>query len=349
MKYIVSHKLYAIKYIVFHMAVNRKTLVKAGTARCVFQNYKQLPITHPDKPAFAAALATITAESLGGILHTYSDDNSTPFTLLVSKWNESSSPKAVLVKKSISNWTTAVSFWNIANQNLFRRNEGFEELENIDRIIMKSTYELWTKTPRGSPVRWAEAARIYEESCLAALEGLWFADDDFEKWNNQLNDLKPRLLNVLGYDSVLEITSKRSDKAFPTEFLREVLFAGGNEQSLTKMAYSCIAKPLPTHIPIEVLRNRGDLSPTQALASYLVDDEYGPKLTYAAAANLLGMKNRQEIGTHLKRARNILQNSGQDARTSRSVRSKNFNKQAPEAIEVSILPLKDERFNDFDN
>ncbi|WP_406661393.1 hypothetical protein V7O66_02395 [Methanolobus sp. ZRKC3] len=318
------------------MAVNRKTLINAATARSVLQKYKQLPITHPDKPAFAAALATITAENLGGALYTYSDDGSTPFTLLVAKWTESNPPKAVLLNKSISDWTVAMSFWNIANQNLFRRNEGFEEMENIDCIIMKSTYELWTNTPKGSPVRWAEAARLYDESCLAGLEGLWFVDGDFEKWNNQLDDLKPRLLNVLGYDSVLEITSKRSDKAFPTEFLKEVLFAGGNEQILTNMAYSCIAKPLPNHIPIEVLRNRGDLSPTQALTSYLVDDEYGPKLTYAAAANLLGMKNRQEIGTHLKRARNILQNSGQDAKLSRIHRSKNVQEEAPRALEIAF-------------
>jgi hypothetical protein len=40
-------------------------------------------------------------------------------------------------------------------------------------------------------------------------------DGDFEKWNNQLNDLKPRLLNALGFDSVRDITSKRSEKAFP--------------------------------------------------------------------------------------------------------------------------------------
>lgn len=336
-----------MEYIVFHMAVNRKTIEKAGTALTVLNIYKKLSIKHPDKPAFAAALASITAESLGDSLHVHSDDNSTPFTLLVAKWTESGSPKAILLNKSISDWTTAVSFWNMTNQNLFRRNEGFEELEHINRIIMQSTYELWTSTPKGSPVRWAEAALIFDESCLAGLEGLWFMDGDFEKWNNQLNDLKPRLLSVLGFDSVREITSKLSDKAFPTEFLQEVFLAGGKDPTFTNMVYSCIANPLPTHIPIEVLSKRGDLSPTQALAYYLVDDEYGPKLTYADAANMLGMKNRQEIGTHLKRARDSLQNSGQDESQGKLVRSISFHDEAPEAIEVKIIPSenqKDQRY-----
>jgi hypothetical protein len=325
------------------MAVTRKTIEKAGTALTILNIYKRLSIKHPDKPAFAAALASITAENLGGALHVYGDGNSTPFTLLVSKWTESGSSKAILLNKSISDWTSAVSFWNMANQNLFRRNEGFEELENINRIILKSTHELWTSTPKGSPVRWAEAALIFEESCLAALEGLWFMDGDFEKWNNQLNDLKPRLLNVLGFDSVRDITSKRSEKAFPTEFLQNIIFGRGKCPSLSNMAYSCIANPLPTHIPIEILRNRGDLSPTQALASYLVDDEYGPKLTYADAANMLGMKNRQEIGTHLKRARDSLQNSGQDGSRSGLICSKKFHNEAPEAFEVSIIPSESKK------
>jgi len=175
---------------------------KAGTALTVLKIYKRLSIKHPDKPAFAAALAAITAKNFGGTLHIYSDPNSTPFTLLASDWTESSSPKAVLLNKSISNWTNAVSFWNMANQNLFRRNEGFEELANINRIILRSTHELWTNTPKGSSVRLPEAALIFDGSFLAGLEGLWFMDGDFEKWNDQLNDLKPRLLNALEFDSV---------------------------------------------------------------------------------------------------------------------------------------------------
>lgn len=210
---------------------------------------------------------------------------------------------------------------------------------------MKSTYELWLKTPKGSPVRWAEAARIYDDSGLAGEEGKWDDDEDLENWNNRLNDLKPKLLDVLGYDSILEIDPKYPDDAL-TQFLQLVLIAEDDAYyNLTEIAYACIANSLPTHIPIEVLANRGELSPAQALAFYLVEEKYGPKLTYATAANMLGMKNRQEIGTHLKRARDILQKSGQRETLSGFIREKYINEEAPKAFEIRI---ETERVSDFE-
>lgn len=56
-------------------------------------------------------------------------------------------------------------------------------------------------------------------------------------------------------------------------------------------------------IPLGVLTNRGALSLHQALAAYLCDDPAGPQMTHAQAANALGLKARQEIATHLARAR----------------------------------------------
>ena len=144
------------------------------------------------------------------------------------------------------------------------------------------------------------------------------------------------MLNILGYNSVSEIVPDFSDEPFPTQFLQEVLIAENNNRNPIRMATMCVAKPLPTHIPIEVLVNRGDLSPAQALAFYLVDEEYGPKLTYATAANLLGMKNRQEIGTHLKRARDIFQKSGQKPELSGYVRYEYIAEEAPKPLEVNI-------------
>lgn len=328
-------------YIVFHMVLERKTLVEAGRALAVLREYQRLPLEHPDKLAFAAAMASFTAGSMGGTLHTYSDD--TQFTLLVSEWTESSFPSAVLITNSVSDWAAAVAFWCISNQNLFRINESFDTLEDIDRMIMKSTYELWLQTPKGSPVRWAEAARIYDDSGLAYQEGSWNDDGDFENWNNSLTTLTPKLLDVLGYDSVLQIWPEYSYELFPTGPLQEVLIAESYDDGLTHMAYTCIAKPLPKHIPIEVLRNRGELSPAQALAFYLVDEEYGPKLTYATAANMLGMKNRQEIGTHLKRARDILKKSGHTPKLSGLIHYEYPLQEAPKAFEISIVSSRDKK------
>ena len=152
------------------MELTRKTISDAGMALAVLRRYQNLPLEHPEKPIFAAALASFTAESMGGKLHVFSDDKSTPFTLLVSEWTESSAPSAVLINNSISDWTAAVSLWCITNQNLFRKSENFADLENINCFIMRSTYELWTMTPKGSPVRWAEAARVFDDSGLADKE-----------------------------------------------------------------------------------------------------------------------------------------------------------------------------------
>jgi hypothetical protein len=275
----------------------------AGISLAVLREYQQLPLDHPDKPVFAAALASLTAESMGGTLHTFNEDGCTQFTLLVSEWTESSSPSAVLIRQSIPCWSAAVSYWCMSKENLFRNMENVA-LDNFGNFIMESTYKLWHCTPKGSPVRWAEAARLFDESGLAKQEGFWKDDAEHENWNNGLVELKPKLLDVLGYESIEEIGIECLDEHFPTALLQEVLINESNSKNnLKKLAFTCVAKPLPTHIPIEVLKNRGELSLAQALAFYLVDEEYGPKLTYATAATMLGMKNRQEIGTHLKRAR----------------------------------------------
>ena len=325
------------------MVLEHKDLVEAGTALAVLREYQRLPLEHPDKLAFAAAMASITAESMGGTLYAYGDEENMQFTLLVSEWTESSFPSAVLITNSVSDWSAAVAFWCISNQNLFRKNEGFDTLEEIDRLIMKSTYGLWMQTPKGSPVRWAEAARIYEKSGLSDREGSWNDDVEFENWNNSLTALAPKLLDILGYDSIPQICSECLDEAFPTDLLQGVLIAESYNNDLTHIAYTCIAKPLPQHIPIEVLRNRGDLSPAQALAFYLVDEKYGPKLTYATAANMLGMKNRQEIGTHLKRARDILKKSGHTPMLSGLIRYEYPLQEAPKAFEISIVSSIDEK------
>ncbi|MBA7523329.1 hypothetical protein ES705_15453 [subsurface metagenome] len=330
-----------------------QTLRTAGIALAMFREYKRHE--HKDKRVFAAALASLTAESMGGSLHTYSDEG---FTLVVSEWTQSNPPKAVLLSDTISNWTAAVAFWCVSGQNRFANEESWSHLENtdIDRFIMKSTYDWWQSSPQGSALRWAEATRIYEDS---GLDNLIINDSD--KWKRGMDDLKPELLKVLGYDSFHQIDPSEFAK-FEKLLVKMQKFDGSAERDilaaeyerdifhsylrtayppedrdyLLLVAYNCIARPLPTHIPIEVLRNRDDLSPAQALAWYLVEEERGPKLTYAAAANMLGMKNRQEIGTHLKRVRETLSKTGLKPRLSGIVRWEYLYEEAPEAIEIDL-------------
>lgn len=57
------------------------------------------------------------------------------------------------------------------------------------------------------------------------------------------------------------------------------------------------------NIPLAVLTNRGALTIHQALCKYLCDDPNGPQWTQAKTAEALGLKHRQEVATHLKRAR----------------------------------------------
>lgn len=60
-------------------------------------------------------------------------------------------------------------------------------------------------------------------------------------------------------------------------------------------------------IPVSILRDRGNLSTMQALSLYLCEDTDGPNLTQADAARVLGLgESRQQIGTHLTRARATL-------------------------------------------
>jgi hypothetical protein len=330
-----------------------QTLRAAGIALAMFREYKRHE--HKDKRVFAAALASLTAESMGGSLHTYSDEG---FTLIVSEWTQSGTPKAVLLSDTISNWTAAVAFWCVSGQNELANEEAWVSLENtdIDRFIMKSTYDWWQSSPQGSALRWAEAARIYEDSGLDDL-----IINDRDKWKRGMDDLKPKLLKVLGYDSFHQIDPSEFAKfekllvkmqKFDGSAARDILAAEyerdifhsylrtayppEDRDYLLRVAYNSIARPLPTHIPIEVLRNRDDLSPAQALAWYLVEEEHGPKLTYAAAANMLGMKNRQEIGTHLKRARETLSKTGLKPRLSGIVHWGYLYEEAPEAIEIDL-------------
>ena len=330
-----------------------QTLETAGKVLVMFREYKRHE--HKDKRVFAAALASLTAESRGGSLHTYSNEG---FTLVVSEWTQSGPPKAVLLLDTISNWAAAVAFWCVLGQNRFANEESWSDLENtdIDRFVMKSTYDWWQSSPQGSALRWAEAARIYEDS---GLDDLFINDSD--KWKRGVDDLKPKLLKVLGYDSfhrvdpaefarfekLLGLEQKYSGSAardiLAAEIERDILrsylmvvYLSKEGWDQNQAAYNCIARPLPTHIPIEVLRNRDDLSPAQALAWYLVEEEYGPKLTYAAAASMLGMKNRQEIGTHLKRARETFSKTGPKPRLSGIVRWEYPYEEAPEAIEIDL-------------
>lgn len=61
---------------------------------------------------------------------------------------------------------------------------------------------------------------------------------------------------------------------------------------------------------LRILGNRGPLSIPQALCAYLCDDPEGPQLTHAEAAARLDMGARQEVSTHLRRAREKADGSG---------------------------------------
>jgi hypothetical protein len=334
------------------MEFKHRLLSDAGIALAILREYNRLPSKHRFKPAYAAGLASLTAESMGNLLHTYTDDESPPFTLIVSQWTQPDMPTAVLLPKSIPNWDAAVAYWSVTRENLFIDKEyPWSESEDVERFIISSTYEQWLQTPPGSPVRWAEAARIYDESGLAGgPEGHW-SDLESDKWKKEVDELQPRLLQTLGLSrqDILPELPEGIERRIPnirrdalrdvlTNLLRDVL-AGAHidrDRLTHQIAYRCKAKPLPSHIPIEVLKNRGGLSPAQALSYYLVEQEYGPNLTYATAATLLGMNNRQEIGTHLKRARETLAKSGQKPILSGIVHSEYLGGKPPAAIEINL-------------
>jgi len=326
------------------MDLKRSTLFEAGLALAIFKAYKGIQSGHELKQVYSAALAALTAESFGGQLYTYSSEESPEFTLLVSKWKQSENSEAVLLSRSIPNWDAAMVFWTSLNHNMFIKNEDFwTENKDIDRFILASTYGQWQKTPPGSPVRWAEAAKIYYESGLASREGIWHDDQELGKWEEEMVRLQPKLLKTLGYDSLEPImnTPPDIDEPFPTGHLQEVLIAKSDyeKNNLAQIARNCIAKPLPASIPIEVLKNRDELSIAQALSWYLVEDKNGPKLTHATAATMLGMNARQAIGVHLKRARTTLSESGTKPELSGYIRSEYIEGDPPGAIEITSEEL----------
>jgi hypothetical protein len=61
---------------------------------------------------------------------------------------------------------------------------------------------------------------------------------------------------------------------------------------------------IPLHALLS-MHERG-LSLPQVLAVYLCEDPNGPRLTHSQAAERLGLGARQEIATHLRRARERL-------------------------------------------
>lgn len=85
------------------------------------------------------------------------------------------------------------------------------------------------------------------------------------------------------------------------------------------------------YIPSAVLSGRREfgLSLGQALAWYLVEDPDGPGFTHKKAAEMLGMAQRQEISTHIRRAREKLSPEGREgargeAASDRMFESKDF-------------------------
>lgn len=68
------------------------------------------------------------------------------------------------------------------------------------------------------------------------------------------------------------------------------------------MKRDAVEGDVPDSIPSYVLRERGPLSPMQAISWYLTVDENGPGLTQAEAGELTGT-NRKQIGQAVTRAR----------------------------------------------
>lgn len=56
-------------------------------------------------------------------------------------------------------------------------------------------------------------------------------------------------------------------------------------------------------VPIRILRDRGPLSPMQALSYWLCVDPDGPGLSTVEAATALGLEDAANIRVHLHRAR----------------------------------------------
>ncbi len=313
-------------------------LKSARRALTLLKKYETLPVNSEDKLAFGAALASITAEGMGNTLHTYSEDLG--LTLLVSQWTQSDFPKAVLLPMPIENWDAAVAYWCVGNVNLYGRNVDsiYRDTEEIDRFIIESTVGLWGKSDPKSQLRWALAGQLREKSdILSPIDD----DYDYDIFIQKMDLLKPKLLEILGYESVSQIFPGQMkeyihENGILESVVRDLCFHIGDEDFLMQLAYKSMAKRLPTNIPIEVLKNRGELSLAQALSYYLVEQEYGPNLTYATAATLLGMNKRQEIGTHLKRARETLLKSGQKPMLSGFTRQEYLLGEAPEAIRIDL-------------
>lgn len=250
---------------------------------------------HRDEPDLVAATAALSAESAGGWLC-----ESTPrATLLAGPLRHGHPAMVALFPRRIEDLPAALAYYHVSGANLLR-----QDPHDASWIVeaRECLYRAWRRTDPASPTRWLAAAVAYESHEVHR------APDRNTERSRQKVAIEAALA-TLGAASLSSLFPGENESGAARSFaskLETILAAPAIDAKHARIEWGDrIAPAAPSVLPLDVLSTRRtfDLSLAQALTYHLVDDEAGPRLTHAQAAEALDMERRQEIGTHLARAR----------------------------------------------
>jgi hypothetical protein len=272
--------------------------------------HESLPLGHPDRPILAGGLAAMTAEAWQDWIHVHPPDEANqPWVTLIAGpifegrqilGHKENDYGAILLPNHWTDRASGLLHWSISGSNLFRGNPKGQWEPGFDEWVRAATVSKWARGPALNAARIAAAYLQYRDFRTGQ-----------EKRGAQAGQrakLLPRILFALGAPSLAALPAEWKAALETPDGLD--VFAGADYwvsnakgRSVTQVCYSLIPEPFPQHIPLEILHNRRELSIAQALVWFFVQ-EHG--LSPAAAALVLGMTSRQEVHTHLVRAKEKL-------------------------------------------
>lgn len=292
-------------------------LVDAGKLLAPVLAHEKLDPRGPGDPVLAEALAEETARQWGGEVLAQEVGPTPGLSLMVASWREGEPPRAVLLPESYWRRDVFVAAWGAGLPNLLDerppRRVPWEARHT--RFVLDASLAHWTRGPPA--MRLAALALAYRRAygersarevrlACAKANALPIGDVTFHAEVDRMFRLTEGPVDLLEVarkvdpacvDEVAGIAEKGPlSRALAIADTRAEAYLRGQVKREDVV-------PLVTHVPIALFRDAGDLSPMEALCSYLVDDPEGPRLTQRAATDLLGNAHHSQVSTHLQRAR----------------------------------------------
>lgn len=197
--------------------------------------------------------------------------------------------EAIVVDGTPGTPAEAYAIWAVSGRSVSGDRSGIDF-----STVVEALPHLWANGPRDGAARWAAASRLYDEAGPSRRSS--YADEKAAR-----KAVLPAVIDVLAAAK----TPAMRDEQLVSRLERVIAARDASPKSLLTKYGNRACPRTPLFIPLSVLSERrgGGLSLAQVLAHFLVEHPDGPKLTHQAAAAALGMEHRQEVSTHLSRAK----------------------------------------------